>query len=133
MRTFSLIAAFASTVPAANWLIGNAGTECIPHGPCLIPVGFGLHAPSGVLMIGAALVLRDMVHEAGGIRAALIAIAIGAFVFFTFVVVASVISSYTSTAYHTCLYIWARDVEKAQTAGQAIQVAAPAPLAAVLG
>ena len=35
-------------------------------------------------------------------------------------------------AYHTCLYLWARDVEKAQVAGQPMQVAAPAPLAAVL-
>jgi len=61
------------------------------------------------------------------------AIAIGALIFFTSVMVASVISSYTSTAYHTCLYIWAREAEKAQAAGQPIQVAAPAPLAAVLG
>lgn len=35
-------------------------------------------APSGVLMVGAALVLRDMVQESGGLRAALGAIAIGA-------------------------------------------------------
>lgn len=76
-KSIALIAAFAATVPAANWLIGNVGTTCIPDGPCLIPVGFGLTAPSGVLMIGTALVLRDMVHEAGGIRAALVAIAIG--------------------------------------------------------
>lgn len=69
--------AFIATIPAANWLIGNVGTECIPNGPCLIPVGFGLHAPSGVLMIGAALVLRDAVQEAGGTKAALLAIAAG--------------------------------------------------------
>ena len=37
--------------------------------------------------------------------------------------VASVISTYTSTAYHTCLYLWARNVEVAQTTGQPIQVA----------
>jgi len=63
----------------------------------------------------------------------IVGIAVGALVFFTFVMVANIINSYTSIAYHTCLYIWARDVEKAQTAGQPIQVAAPAPLAAVLG
>jgi len=45
---------FALTIPTANWLIGNVGTVCIPDGPCLIPVGFGLMAPSGVLMIGVA-------------------------------------------------------------------------------
>ncbi|HAV77932.1 MAG TPA: hypothetical protein DCX53_11340 [Anaerolineae bacterium] len=63
----------------------------------------------------------------------IIGIVIGAFVFFTFVMVASVINSYTSIAYHTCLYIWARDVEQAQTSGQPVQIPAPAPLAAVLG
>jgi uncharacterized PurR-regulated membrane protein YhhQ (DUF165 family) len=68
---------FALTVPAANWLIGNVGT-CIPNGPCLIPVGFGLDAPSGVLMVGAALVLRDIVHERLGALWALAAIVVGA-------------------------------------------------------
>jgi uncharacterized PurR-regulated membrane protein YhhQ (DUF165 family) len=77
-KTIALIAAFAATIPAANWLIGNVGTECIPNGPCLIPVGFDLMAPSGVLMIGAALVLRDLVQKAGGVYAALVAIGIGA-------------------------------------------------------
>lgn len=77
MRTLSLTAAFAATIPLANWLIGNVGTGCVPNGPCLLPVGFGLTAPSGVLVVGASLVLRDMVHEAGGAKAALIAIGIG--------------------------------------------------------
>lgn len=58
-------------------MIGNLGTTCIPSGPCLIPVGFGLMAPSGVLMIGLALVLRDVVHRAFGGKMALLAIGIG--------------------------------------------------------
>jgi MFS family permease len=74
------------------------------------------------------------VYATGGFNfLSIAAIALAAFVFFMFVVVASVISSYTSIAYHTCLYIWARDVEKAQAAGQSAQIPAPAPLAAVLG
>lgn len=94
-------------------------------------IGFLLGAGGLVL---AFAIGGGVMYLAGGLNMlSIIAIAIGALVFFTFVVVASVISSYTSTAYHTCLYIWARDVEKAHTAGQAIQVAAPAPLAAVLG
>ncbi len=64
--------------------------------------------------------------------ALVIGIGLGALVFFAFAMVASVISSYTMTAYNTCLFLWARDVEKAQAQGQPIQVAAPAPLAAVL-
>lgn len=69
--------AFLATIPAANWLISNVGTVCIPEGPCLIPVGFGLEAPSGVLMIGLALVLRDVVHERLGALWAMLAIVIG--------------------------------------------------------
>lgn len=88
-----LMAAFAATIPAANWMIGNVGTECIPQGPCLLPVGFGLSAPSGVLVIGAALVLRDMVHEAGGMKAALAAIAFGGVVAWFFAPPALVLAS----------------------------------------
>ncbi len=54
---------FALTIPAANWLIGHVGTTCIPHGPCVLPVAPGLMAPSGVTMIGIALVLRDLVQR----------------------------------------------------------------------
>ena len=68
---------YLATIPAANWMIGNVGTVCIPNGPCLIPVFPGLMAPSGVLMIGAALVLRDAVQQLLGIRWALTAIACG--------------------------------------------------------
>ena len=74
------------------------------------------------------------VYVTGGFGAlSIAAIVVAAFIFFMFVVVASIIGSYTSIAYHTCLYIWARDVEKAQLAGSPVQVSAPAPLAAVLG
>ena len=73
-----ILAAFAATIPSANWLIGNAGTECVPDGPCLIPVGFGLMAPSGVLMVGLALILRDAIHEMLGAKWAITAIASGA-------------------------------------------------------
>lgn len=78
MIGYVALALYAATIPAANWMIGNVGTVCVPNGPCLIPVGFGLMAPSGVLMIGAALVLRDAVHSTLGWRWALAAIAVGA-------------------------------------------------------
>ncbi len=69
---------FALTIPAANWLIGHVGTVCVPNGPCLVPVAPGIAAPSGVLMIGLALVLRDIVQRRLGPVAALGAIAAGA-------------------------------------------------------
>jgi len=60
-------------------------------------------------------------------------IGLGVLIFLMFTMVANVISTYTSTAYHTCLYLWARNVEVSQRTDQPIRVTAPAPLAAVLG
>jgi uncharacterized PurR-regulated membrane protein YhhQ (DUF165 family) len=72
------LALFVATIPAANWLIGHVGTVCPPGGPCLIPVAPGLMAPSGVLMVGLGLVLRDLVQRRLGLAAGLGAIVIGA-------------------------------------------------------
>ena len=98
MIGYIAFALFAATIPAANWLIGNVGTVCIPQGPCLIPVGFGLDAPSGVLMVGAALVLRDIVHERLGALWALAAIALGAVLSVFFASPALVIASVAAFA-----------------------------------
>jgi uncharacterized PurR-regulated membrane protein YhhQ (DUF165 family) len=72
------LALFGLCIPAANWLIGNAGTSCVPQGPCLIPVAPGIMAPSGVLMVGLALVLRDLVQRRLGVGWAVGAILAGA-------------------------------------------------------
>lgn len=77
MIGYIALVGFGLTIPAANWLIGHVGASCIPNGPCIIPVGFCLDAPSGVLMVGLALVLRDVVHERLGWTWAVGAIAIG--------------------------------------------------------
>jgi queuosine precursor transporter len=69
---------FALTIPAANWLIGHVGTACIaPHGPCVVPVAPGVMAPSGVMMIGIALVLRDLVQRRLGVGVSAVAILCG--------------------------------------------------------
>ena len=87
---------FALTIPAANWLIGNVGTKCVPDGPCLIPVAPGLMATSGVTMIGIALVLRDLVQRRLGVGVTVGAIlagaALSAFVAPTALVVASAVA-----------------------------------------
>ena len=75
---FVYLAAFIACIPIANWMIGNVGTTCIPNGPCLVPVAPGLMAPSGVLMIGLALVLRDLVQRRLGRSWSLGAVAVGA-------------------------------------------------------
>jgi uncharacterized PurR-regulated membrane protein YhhQ (DUF165 family) len=68
---------FGLTIPAANWLIGHVGTVCAPQGPCLVPVAPGLMAPSGVMMIGFALVLRDLVQRRLGVGVSAGAILVG--------------------------------------------------------
>jgi queuosine precursor transporter len=68
---------FALTIPAANWLIGHVGTTCIVNGPCVVPVAPGLMAPSGVMMVGVALVLRDLVQRRLGAVMSALAILFG--------------------------------------------------------
>jgi queuosine precursor transporter len=69
---------FALTIPAANWLIGHVGTACIqPRGPCVVPVAPGLMAPSGVMMVGVALVLRDLMQRRLGVAVSAVAILLG--------------------------------------------------------
>ena len=74
------LVAFTGCIPAANWMIGNVGAICVADGPCLIPVAPDLMAPSGVLMIGLALVLRDLVQRRLGRIWAVCAIVFGAVV-----------------------------------------------------
>jgi hypothetical protein len=93
-------------------------------------IGFVLGVIGAVIGFGVGYGIIAVLGT--GVAGLVIGIGLGAMIFFAFVLVASVISSYTGIAYHTCLYIWARDAEKAQATGQSIQVAAPAPLAAVL-
>ncbi len=68
---------FLSLIPMANMLISHVGTICIPDGPCLIPVGFGLSAPSGVLLVGISLLLRDIIQERLGKNVTLALIVMG--------------------------------------------------------
>jgi uncharacterized PurR-regulated membrane protein YhhQ (DUF165 family) len=69
--------AFVGSIPFANWLIGNVGTECVPQGPCVIPVFPGITAPSGVLVVGLAFVVRDLLQRRLGLYWAIGGIAAG--------------------------------------------------------
>ncbi len=101
-------AGFAACMPLANYLISNVGTTCVPDGPCLIPVAPGLDAPSGVLAIGVALVLRDLVHRTGGLLWAFGAIALGAILSWMvadpYLVLASVVAFVVSELLDTGIY-----------------------------
>jgi uncharacterized PurR-regulated membrane protein YhhQ (DUF165 family) len=80
---YVFLALFTACIPAANWLIQHVGTKCIPNGPCLIPVapnlsGGTVMAPSAVLVVGLAFVLRDMVQRRLGVGFAALAVVVGA-------------------------------------------------------
>jgi uncharacterized PurR-regulated membrane protein YhhQ (DUF165 family) len=78
MEGAAFLVLFALTIPAANWLIGNVGTSCAtPQGPCVVPVAPGLMAPSGVMLAGIALVLRDLVQRRLGTGLSALAILCG--------------------------------------------------------
>ena len=60
---------FAATVLAANFTLKKFG---------FVSVGFGLTAPAGVFFAGLGFTLRDLLHEQGGRKWVLVAIAVGA-------------------------------------------------------
>lgn len=84
IRGIFCLVLFVLCVPLSNWLILNVGTSCIPNGPCLIPVAPGILAPSGVLTIGIAFVLRDIVQHALGILYSIVGIVLGTILSATF-------------------------------------------------
>ena len=105
------LAGFTGSIPIANWMLGHFGTICPPDSPCLIPVAPGIMAPSGVLMVGLALVLRDLVQRRLGLSWAIAAILIGGvlswFIAPPFLVMASVtaflVSEFADLAVYTPL------------------------------
>jgi hypothetical protein len=91
-------------------------------------IGFGLAVIGIGLGLGIAFPLISI--ASGSVGFVVGAVILGVFVASIFFMTANVIGSYTSTAYHTCLYLWARNVE---TSRQGVPVVIPAPLAAALG
>jgi hypothetical protein len=80
------------------------------------------------LGIGLGIVSISQASTAGLITG----VTLGILIATPFILFATVISTYTATAYHTCLYLWARDVERARLSGQTGMVTAPGPLATAL-
>ena len=118
----------ATQIVQDNLLLVGISTVGVKAVTGLIGFGLGLMG----LVFGGALGY-GIIYLAGGTTVTLglvIGITLGLLVFFIFTMVATVIGTYTSTAYHTCLYLWACDMEKSEVFDQT--VTAPAPLAAVL-
>ncbi|MDQ2082966.1 VUT family protein [Xanthobacteraceae bacterium Astr-EGSB] len=78
LEGFLYLLGFIACIPLANWFIENVGTACMAEGPCLLPVWPGMSAPSGVVVTGLALVLRDLVQRRLGRSWSLVAVASGA-------------------------------------------------------
>ena len=58
MRSWSTVAllVYCGSIVLANWLILNVGMVRLPDGTHLVPVGFGLMAPSGSFAAGVTFV-----------------------------------------------------------------------------
>lgn len=106
--SWTLLAAYAATVPLANWMVENVGTVCVPAGPCLLPLGFGLMSPSGVLVVGLSFVLRDLVQRrlgtAWGLACILLGTALSALLAPPALVVASAVSFAVSETVDFAVY-----------------------------
>lgn len=108
----------------------------------LLVVAVGVIGVSTVIgLIAFALVVLAVVLAFGifavfantGQVGVFIGIGLAVLVAGTLIALVSALSSYVTTAYYTCLFIWARGVEQAVAHGQSAQsVSAPAPVAAVL-
>lgn len=82
MRIIGWIAllVYMLTIPLANWLILHVGVMCDAGPPCVVPVWPNVYCPSGSLMIGFALVSRDLVQRILGTGHGLVCIFVGALV-----------------------------------------------------
>lgn len=73
---------FIAAAATSNWMINNVGQNNGPQAPRTINIGWGMDAPSGVLLIGLMIAVRDALHERVGIAGTLL-----------FILVASLISA----------------------------------------
>jgi hypothetical protein len=97
-----------------RWVTGLIGFVFAIVG---LALGFGIAFPLISIAVNSTVLI-------------VLAVILGVLVASIFFMAANVIGSYTSTAYHTCLYLWARNTEQA---GQGVVASIPAPLASVLG
>jgi hypothetical protein len=123
------------------WDALKRATQLIKNNLLLVGVGFvGVSIINNI--IGGGIVFVAIVIAAGiaftlsalGTAGIIIGVVIAIGLIVLVAGAVNVFTSYVATAYHTSLFIWARNAEKAKNTGvQAEGVRAPAPLAAVLG
>lgn len=119
----------ATQIVRNNLLLVGVSTVGVGFATGLI--GFFLSATGIVLGLGVGFGIVSVLGSASEVIALIAGITIGGLIALTFILIAVVIGNYTTTAYHTCLYLWAMEVEKA--GGMSVQnIPAPGPLGAVL-
>jgi uncharacterized PurR-regulated membrane protein YhhQ (DUF165 family) len=74
----ALFALYVASIAGANWMIAHVGRPLGPNH--VLPVGFGLVAPSGVYLAAVTFVARDLVQRTAGLRVGVAAIVTGALV-----------------------------------------------------
>lgn len=82
MSKIILSVLFLATIPAANWMVGHVGWDCSATSPCIVPVWPLplMYAPSGSVIMGVALVLRNLLQQRASRRWILACIAVGALI-----------------------------------------------------
>lgn len=93
-------------------------------------LGFMLGTTGVVLGFGVGFGLVSLMG--GSTLSIVMGVTFGGTIALSLILLAVLVGNYTTTAYHTCLYIWARDVEHAQDSGLSMNISAPAPLASIL-
>jgi hypothetical protein len=96
----------------------------------LLPIGVGEIAVG--LVTGFLSVIGFVIAIVIGISLAAVSPLIAILVAAILIVIIIALSMYVTTAYHTCLFLWARNVEDAK-AGMTGTIKPPAPIASALG
>ena len=78
--TVALAVVFVASAAASNWAIQHIGQNHGPHAPRTIPIGWGLDAASGVLLVGVMIAVRDALHEQVGIKGTFVLIVLASLV-----------------------------------------------------
>jgi hypothetical protein len=88
---------------------------------------------AGFLLVLGSIAVGVVIFSLLSNLSVVVAIALAVLVVGLAIALITAFTSYVTTAYHTCLFLWAREAEKAVGQGYNVQSAAvPAPLAAVL-
>lgn len=78
--TVLLTVVFVTAAASSNWTVENLGKDHGPLAPRTLPIGWGLEAPSGVVLIGVMIAVRDALHERVGLKGTLLVISVGSVV-----------------------------------------------------